>query len=126
MSFSSKAIFTALTLSLLPVAASAQIFVSPAAPGAGGSYINGVAIPGHLQGGVQVLPGQGPIGGPVQVQGCGAAQYQSLIGHHQSAVPMPSHAAIVHPGMIRTTQYIATRLNVSLTQNGYVDRVYCG
>ncbi len=63
---------------------------------------------------------------PVQGQDCGASHFQYLVGLHPSIYPLPGHAEVVHPGTIRTTQYIATRLNVAIGQSGHVERVYCG
>lgn len=134
MSFTSKAIFAAFVLSLTPVVASAQSYsqgqwggaVQHTYPNGGGLVINlGGGHSGPISNPGWTIPGH--IGGtPVQTYDCGATQYQYLVGRPHNAQTTPHHAAVVYPGTIRTTQYIATRLNVSVSHNGYVDRVYCG
>lgn len=110
MTITTKAIVAALLMTLAPALASAQGYTN-FGPGVGG------AAPINANPGVVT---------PVLGQDCGASHFQYLVGLHPSIFPLPAHAEVVHPGTIRATIYIETRLNVGIGQNGYVERVYCG
>ncbi|GAB5449001.1 hypothetical protein [Gymnodinialimonas sp.] len=128
MTFSSKAIFAALVLSLTPAVASAQNDIYPIFPSPGGAQINGVAIPQQLQGGMQVLLAPGVIGTPVQAQDCGAQQYQRLLGHHVTVAQSYGIAAryFTPDSPYGTMNYLPYRLNISTDAHYVIDRVYCG
>ncbi len=120
MTFSTKAIAAALLLSLAPAVSGAQT-IGHTGPGSFPINIGAPVINPGYGPGAQPAPIQ-----PVQGQDCGASHFQYLVGLHPSIYPLPAHAEVVHPGTIRTTQYIETRLNVAIGQNGHVERVYCG
>lgn len=127
MSLSSKAIFTALALSLTPVLASAQTYpVTNYGPGVGGA---GVApLPGINLG---INPGAGLPGHvvlPVQGSDCGAHQFQGFVGQPVGAMRSYGiNARYFTPdSSYGTMDYLPHRLNVSTDANYVIDRVYCG
>ena len=121
MTFSSKALFAALLLSLPPAVVQAQGLAIPftydGAPQPGGNPLAGIDHGGW--------PGRPNIT-PVQANDCGAAHFQYLVGRHPSVFPLPPHAAVVYPDTIRATIYVETRLNVGIGADGFVERVFCG
>ncbi|NNU15095.1 hypothetical protein HK107_01995 [Parvularcula sp. ZS-1/3] len=66
--------------------------------------------------------------GPTGEQPCGAEGYQGFVGKPLAAVTYPSDmkVRIVEPGMIMTMEYIATRMNIKVDEDGMITRVYCG
>lgn len=131
MSLSTKAIFATLVLTLSPIAASAQTFIYPIAPGPD-VQINGVAIPEHLQGVAQSRPNATQVGTPVaqpeQASSCGATEHEHFIGQpvslmHDAAVFAryftPEH-------FVGTMDFLPHRLNVTSDENGIVTTMGCG
>ncbi|GGL62883.1 I78 family peptidase inhibitor [Wenxinia marina] len=65
---------------------------------------------------------------PEPSDACGASGYQWLVGQSLAAVTLPAdlNARVLEPDDVVTMEYVATRLNIYLGQDGLVDRVTCG
>lgn len=60
---------------------------------------------------------------------CGAAALQHLVGQHESvlaAMTFPAPTRIIHPGQAVTMDYLPSRLNIEIGQDGRIIRVRCG
>ncbi len=69
-----------------------------------------------------------PVASPAGGDGCGASRLAGLVGQRLDAVRLPEgpEARIIGPDTIVTMDFRPDRLNVSVTEDGTIDRVYCG
>ncbi|MHA6265984.1 I78 family peptidase inhibitor [uncultured Aliiroseovarius sp.] len=59
---------------------------------------------------------------------CGADRLRGLIGQDAATlreVDLPRVTRVVRPGMALTMDYRPDRLNISIDENGIIDRVWC-
>ena len=60
---------------------------------------------------------------------CGAADFQDLVGQSESdLIPedLPAPVRIIEPGMAVTMDYRPDRLNIEISEEGVISRVFCG
>ena len=65
---------------------------------------------------------------PTKEDPCGARAYQELVGTNLAAVTMPDdlNARTIRPGQFVTMEYIASRMNIHVDEDGAIQRVTCG
>lgn len=60
---------------------------------------------------------------------CGQDQFRGLVGQDAGVLrelDIPAATRVVKPGMSLTQDYRPTRLNISINEDGFIDRVWCG
>ncbi len=116
MTISTKALFAALILTLIPAMASAQ-----------GNSITPFVLGGTI---ASPINGGQPIPNPAQSVGCGAEYAQSLIGVNASLVPFPGNVQVLSETLAAHTSrgisYRPDRLTVVTNTGNTIIRVYCG
>ncbi|WP_167766890.1 I78 family peptidase inhibitor [Jannaschia formosa] len=59
---------------------------------------------------------------------CGAEQYRSLVGANIAAVSLPAslNDRVIGPDTAVTMDFVPTRLNIEIDEDGEIQRLYCG